>query len=136
MDIGAVRQAMANALAPLEVQVNPYMLASPTPPGVQIPPPAVTAYDFAVGIHEWEFIVQGFVALSASDIGSQKLLDKMCQPGGATSVRALLEADRTLAGTVDNLHVVSQEKARTVEPQGGIPLLLVEWRVQVYANGG
>jgi hypothetical protein len=137
MNIGAVRQAIASALAPIPgVQINPYALANPTPPGIQILPPSV-AYDFAMsgGVDEWTFVIQGFVSLS-SDIGTQKKLDALCAPTGATSVKTLLEADKTLGGRVHALRVVSQDPGKVVERGGGNPMLLVEWRVQIFANGG
>lgn len=128
---------MADALSVIDdVQVNPYALAQPTPPGLQILPPG-TEYDssFHRGLDEWTFTVQGFVALT-SDIGSQILLDEMCAPAGATSVKAALEADVTLGGSVQSLHVQEQTAGRVIDAAGGgSPMLLVEWRVQVFGLG-
>lgn len=136
MNIAAVRSAMASTLdaAIAGVQVNAYALAQPTPPGIQILPPGVQ-YDrtFQPGLDEWTFIVQAFVSLSA-DIGSQKLLDSLCAPSGAGSVKDALEADRTLGGTVQALWVTSQSPGQQVSRPEGNPMLLVEWTVQVFAN--
>ena len=120
---------MATALGTItDVQVNAYALAQPTPPGIQILPPAVE-YDSAFhrGIDEWTFTVQGFVSLT-SDIGSQQVLDGLCAPSGSSSVKAALEADNTLGGVVQSLRVVEQSPGRVVDvPGGGSPVLLVEW---------
>jgi len=138
MNLPAVRQAIADALQMDGVQVSPYVLAQPTPPGIQIPPPSVS-YSYTMGstgsgLNEWEFIIQGFVSLN-SDIGAQQLLDDMCATSGSRSVRALLEADRTLGGTVETLVVTVQDPGRQVEQPPGNPMLLVEWHVTIYAKG-
>ena len=131
---------MASALAPIStalggVQVNPYALAQPTPPGLQILSGG-NDYDQAMvrGLDRWTFVIQGFVALNA-DIGSQVVLDQLCLPSGSKSVKAALEADRTLSVNVESLHVLSQSPARVVETGSGNPMLLVEWTVQILAKG-
>lgn len=136
MNVATVRTAMAAALGSIsDVQVNPYALSQPTPPGLQILPPGVQ-YDRAMhrGLDEWTFMVQGFVAFS-TDIGSQVLLDQMCQPSGSRSVKAALEADPTLGGAVGSLHVIEQSPGSVVQlPNTGSQMLLVEWKVQVMAS--
>lgn len=137
MNIGAVRQAMETTLDVIPgVNVNAYVQAQPTPPGIQILPPSVV-YDYAMGIggfSKWTVIIQGFVALT-SDIGAQKLLDTMCAPAGSNSVKALLEADKTLGGLIDTLQVADQTPARQVEQPPGNPMLLVEWHLSITAKG-
>jgi hypothetical protein len=86
------------------------------------------------GLDEWTFVIQGFVSLN-SDVGSQVLLDQMCAPSGSGSVKAALEADKTLGGVVQSLHVVSQSAGRVVETGAGSPMLLVEWQVQLLSKG-
>lgn len=139
MNIDDVRLQMATALDAIpDVQVSAYVLASPTPPAIQIFPPGVM-YDYSMGstnegLSEWTFMVQAFVALT-TDIGSQKLLDRLCAPSGGASVKSILEADKTLQATVSTLHVIEQTPGRVVQPIQGSPLLTVEWRVVVYAKG-
>ena len=136
MNLSAVRGDMAAALEGIEgVQVSPYALAQPTPPGIQIIPPGVT-YDLAMhrGYDDWLFVVQGFVALT-TDVGSQVLLDQMCAPAGVSSIKAALELDRTLGGIVQDLHVLDQSPGRVADYAGVSPMLLVEWRVKVIALG-
>src|SRR5262245_66358964 len=127
-DIPAIREAIRAKLDPIPgVQVSAYALADPTPPGIQIPPPGA-AYDYSMGstgagLNQWQFIIQGFVALTG-DIGPQKKLDAMCAPSGASSVKALLEADRTLGGIVDSVQVTEQSPGRQVDNGSGKPPLL------------
>src|SRR5262245_1561052 len=138
MNLALVREAMAEALEGTGVNVSPYVLAQPTPPGIQIPPPAVVynyTYGTTNGLNEWTFLIQGFVSLN-SDRGAQVLLDELCAQTGPLSVKALLEADTTLGGLVDVLTVTDQSPGRQVEQPPGNPMLLVEWHVTVIAKGG
>lgn len=132
MNVALVRASLAAVLEQDGVQTSAYVLAQPTPPGIQILPPA-PVYDFSVGHHDWTFTVQAFVALN-SDIGAQIMLDEMCATTGARSVKALLEADRTLGGLVDSLTVRDQTMARQVEQPPGNPMLLVEWHLTIYGG--
>jgi hypothetical protein len=137
VNVSDVRKAIAAALAPIseELNVNPYAAAQPVAPGIQIIPPGV-AYDYSFQreLDEWTFVIQGFVALT-DEVASQALLDELCTPGGPASVKDLIEADRTLGGTVATLRVLDQSPGRMVERAGSGPMLLVEWRLQVFAKG-
>ena len=84
MNVNAVRHAIAEALATPAMHVSAYAHSQPTPPGVQILPPAVT-YDLTMarGHDEWVFTIQGFV--SGSDLGSQRLLDELIDTQGEFS---------------------------------------------------
>lgn len=119
-----------------DVNVSPYASSQPVAPGIQILPPGVE-YDvsFNRGLDNWTFTVQGFVSLN-EDISTQQLLDEFCASTGSGSVKGALEADRTLGGTCETLHVISQSPGVQVNPGGSGPMLLVEWRVMIYANGG
>lgn len=135
MDIAAVRAAMEVKLQPLEANVNPYASSNPTPPGVQIIPPGVE-YDRAMrrGLDEWTFTIQAFVSFG-EEFSAQQNLDAMCSPSGTQSIKALLEADTTLNGTVSNLRVMRQSQGKQVQTLGGHPMLLVEFEIQVFAGG-
>lgn len=137
MNVADVRAGLAAALGVIsDVQISPYVLSQPTPPTLQIIPPSVQ-YDLAMhrGLDEWMFTVQGLVAFS-TDLGPQLLLDAMCAPTGASSVKAALEADRTLGGVVGDLHVLEQlPGALYTHPNTGSQMLLVEWRVKVLVTG-
>lgn len=135
-DLASIRKALATALQSIDnVQVNAYALSQPTPPGLQVIPPGI-AYDKAMhrGLDLWTFIVQGFVSFT-NDIGSQQLLDQLCATSGANSVKRAIESDRSLGGVVQQATVIEQTPGRMVEQANGNPLLLVEWRVEIYATG-
>lgn len=134
IDVGAIRRAMADALAPLVAgNASAYVLAQPTPPGVQILSPAIV-YDYTMhrGLDQWNFIVQGFVAIDA-DIGSQMILDELLTP--TSGVKGLLEADATLAALVENVHVTDQSEPIQTTAADGRPMLVVEWRVSMIVEG-
>lgn len=133
--ITAIRAAMASVLSPIEANVSDYASANPTPPAIQIVPPAVE-YDRAMhrGVDEWTFIIQAMVAFT-EEASSQQLLDEVCLPSGSTSIKALLEADTTLGGTCLNLRVLRQSEGKQFVTPGGSPMLVVEFTVQVFAGG-
>jgi len=138
VNIAAVRSAMADTLDMDGVQVSPYVLAQPTPPGIQIIPPGVV-FNYSMnslldGLNEWTFVVQAFVSLN-SDVGAQMLLDELCAPSGTQSVRGLLESSNNLGGLVEDLTVTDQTPGRQVEQPPGNPMLLVEWHVTLRAKG-
>jgi hypothetical protein len=137
MQIAAVRAAIAATLEDIsdELNVNPYVSSQPVAPGFQILPPGV-AYDFSYQreLDEWTWIVQGFVALT-EDISSQVLLDELCDTSSPNSVKGRIEADLTLGNTVNTLRVLDQSPGRMVDRGGGSPMLLVEWRLQIFAKG-
>ena len=135
MNVNAVRHAIAEALEHPAMQVNAYAHSQPTPPGLQILPPTVV-FDTAMvrGMDTWTFRVQGFV--SGNDRGPQRLLDEFIDTQGDSSVKARLEADKTLGGLVEDLRVTEQTEPRMVESaSGGNPMLVVEWNVLIYGRG-
>lgn len=128
-----IREGLAVNLSTISgVQVSAYMLAAPTPPAIHIVPPAVE-YHLAMqgGLGRLTFTVQAFVAFG-TDIGAQKLLDTMRAPTGTQSVKAALEADRTLANVVKDLLVRSSDEPVIVTlPTSGTQLLSCDWTVTV-----
>lgn len=138
--LAAIRKGLAANLAPLapNCQVSAYVLANPTPPCVQLYPGGPAGdiiYDltFRRGLDMWPFTVEALVSLTA-DIGSQVNLDAMLDPSGPQSIKQLLEADQTLGGLVDNVHVVRFSGYRPVTLEGRGPLLAAEFHVEVLAG--
>jgi hypothetical protein len=114
-------------------QVSPYMISSPTLPTVWVKGPADVEYHQASqnGMSTWTLIVQAFTNLAA-DIGGQEKLDPLCEETGALSVKALIEAEPTLGGQVDDLIVRTLGNYDTYSLAGvGQPVLGVEWTVDV-----
>ena len=132
--IAQIREGIATNLATIaDVQVSAYMLAQPTPPAIHVLPGEIS-YDRASarGLDEVMMLVQAFVAFS-SDIGAQKRLDTMLAPSGAGSVKAAIESDPTLGGTVSDLHVRSASGYRSLLVEGRGLVLVVEWTVYIMA---
>jgi hypothetical protein len=77
------------------------------------------------------FVVSVVVGRSA-DRTAQTALDVYLSDEGATSVRAALEADRSLGGVVSNLLVESASNISTMDGNDAT-YLMVDFRVVVYA---
>lgn len=117
-------------------QVSAYMLSAPTPPSIYVYPQQVD-YDGTMqrGMDAWTFTVQAFVGLT-SDIGAQKKLDLMLAPTGTNSVKASVEADRTLGGKASDLRVTEATGYRVYTLEGARgPVLGCEWTVDVIVDG-
>lgn len=111
------------------------MLANPTPPTLQVFP-AEVEYDasMARGFDRWTLTVQAYVG-SQTDKGAQLKLDTLLAPSGASSVKARVEADRTLGGVVDDCRVVGCSGYRVYVHPNGTAVLGAEWTVELYASG-
>lgn len=119
-----------------DVQVSAYMLAAPTPPAIHVLPEEIT-YDAAMrrGLDTWQMTVQAFVGV-VSDVGAQKRLDLMLAPTGANSVKAAVEADRTLGGKCDDLRVARATGYQVYSLAGQQGAVLgCEWTVEIIATG-
>lgn len=127
-----IRVALAAALAPLDFQVEPWVLAKPTPPCAYVTVGA-EQYDQAMGHghHDYTFVIFVLVPLS-TDVGAQKELGYMLADTGTKSVKALVEADRTLGGVVTFLWVPERTGERVYRLEDS-PALGAEWTVDVKA---
>lgn len=129
-----IRAGLAANLASIaDTQISAYMLASPTPPVIQVLPERVE-YHGAMqnGLERNRYTVQAFVGFT-SDVGAQKKLDKMLEPTGATSVKAAVESDATLAGVVEHLTVTEATGYRVYALEGARgPVLGCEWTVEIF----
>lgn len=133
-DLTAIREAIAAALEVSfgdSMQISAEMLSNPTPPSAHVFPDE-TDYHKAMGngAEDWNLIVQVFVA-TTSDIGAQRLLDSMLASTGAGSVKAAIEADRTLGGLVSGLKVRKTSGYRVYQRALGDPLLGADWHLTV-----
>lgn len=144
-DYDLIANALADSLSGITgVQESAYLLGNPTPPAAEVQF-GDTEYDQAFGRgHDRVLaIVRVFVGFS-SDIGSFKRLRPMMNNSGSESVKAAIEADRTLGGLVQSLRVTKMTgekgflrevtgKAGRGSAQG--PLLGAEWTVEMLVPG-
>ncbi len=103
-----IRAGLATNLSALaDCQVSPYQLDNPSPPMIQVMGLEEVLYDQAMarGLDEITVILQAFAGTPA-DRTAQELLDAWQTGFGGTSVKAAVEADRTLGGLVDDLQVM------------------------------
>jgi len=140
-DLAGIRAGIAANLAtlsgaPANVQISAYMLGNPTPPTLQVMGPDQIDYDLAMqrGLDEWRFIVQGFVG-AMTDRGAQVNLDAWLAPTGSLSVKAAIEADRTLGGSVQDSYVESASGYKIYQLDAGHQVLGAEWTIRLLALG-
>jgi|SRR5581483_359206 len=123
--------ANLKAAYPGTVQVNKYVLSTPTPPALQIRSGPVN-YDLAMhrGLDDLTMIVQ---ALTQRSEAGQAQIDLWIAsgPGG---VKAAIESDRTLGGTVNDARVESVSELAVVNINQ-VDLLVVEFSVKTYPEG-
>jgi len=127
-----IRAALAAALAAeysATWNISPYLLAAPNPPQIEIVSGAVD-YDLAMGrgldlIH---YTVRAMVQ-HGSDLSGQINLDSLLDGTTATGMKAVLEADKTLGGVVEDLRVTEASELK-VYPQGDF--IGIEWIVEIY----
>lgn len=128
---GDIRAGIVSSLSSLGVQSTGYLVASPTPPVIEVYPGEVN-YDDTLqrGVDTALFMVRVSVATSL-DRGAQERLDEYLGRTGAASVKALVEADRTLGGVVKDLRVESATGHQVASVEGTL-VLSATWSVRVY----
>jgi hypothetical protein len=142
--LSAIRAGLVTNLNPLkasyrDMQISPYVLSNPTPPVIWVKPGVgnVTEYHQSMetvgnpdGQFTWTMTVQAFVA-GGGDKTAQILLDELLDTRGTHSVKAAIEADKTLGGAAEDLIVrrcISYQEYQ--RPDGSI-VLGAEWIVEV-----
>lgn len=144
-DLAAIRAGITKVLSVAfpNAQVTGYLLENPYPPAFEVEigggsSAGSVIFDHAMsrGLDEWWFTVRGF-ASSGTDKGAQQSLDKWLNSTGPDSVKAALEADRTLDGTVNDSRVTRVHHIRSFEPVAspGTRMYGAEWTLHVYAPG-
>lgn len=132
-----IRVAVADALKQGigGAQVSGYMLANPVTPCLHVfPDEAVFDTAMARGADTWALKVQAYVGFVDAE-GAQRRLDLWIAPSGPESVKALVEADRTLGGLVHDVRVTDCSGYRLYTGPDGRTVLGAEWSLQVLASG-
>lgn len=127
-----IRTALAAALSAefsSDWNISPYLLASPNPPQIEIVSGPVD-YDLAMGrgLDLIRYIVRALVQ-HGSDLSGQVNLDSLLDGSSASGMKAVLEADKTLGGVVEDLRVTEASELK-VYPQGDF--IGIEWIVELY----
>jgi hypothetical protein len=135
-DLAAIRTALAANLSTIpDLQVSAYVLSNPTPPSaVVFAGPTEFDKAFGRGMDMLVFMVRVVVA-AVSDISAVVNLDPYMAGSGARSIKAAIESDSTLGGSVFDVSVVGTDGEQIYTFEGRPPALGAEFRVEVTAHG-
>lgn len=137
-DTEAIREALAASLESIpDLGQSPYVLGNPTPPYAEVEPGPVQ-FDKAMGrgLDAMKFIIRVLMPASL-DRGVQKALDRYRDGSGEYSIKAAVEADRTLGGAAADTRVseLSGYKRYQSPERSNLTHLGCEWTVEVFAPG-
>lgn len=133
MALSDIRAAMGTALAEVpNLRVRELIPALVTPPMAVVQPSSIE-YDLNAqnGVNRYLFTVTVFV-VKADDRAAQLRVDPFVAPTGSGSIKAALEADRTLGGVVNTLRVTDVNNYSS-QDANDIIYLAVDFQVEVYA---
>jgi len=133
MALSDIRTAMGSALSAVPgLRVREVLPSLLTPPMAVIAPNQIE-YDLNAqnGLHRYTFTVSVFV-VKADDRAAQLKVDPYVAPTGTGSVKAALEADRTLGGVVNTLRVTAVNNYSSTDAND-VLYLAVDFEVEVYA---
>lgn len=131
--VSQVSQALRTALQAVQgLRVVEYIPDSLNPPMATVGVDTVNYHGaFRGGLPQYMFTVSVVVA-RASDRIAQKRLDDYLSYDGPTSIRAAIEADTSLCGTVQTCQVISGGNVTNINVND-VVYLMVDFTVQVYA---
>ena len=128
-----MRTGLATNLATIAgLRTSDYVPDDPKPPVAVVMPPTIK-FDLAMGrgLDEYEFVVTVIVGRQ-SERAAQRLLDSLCAPTGAGSIKTAIESNRSLAGQCQDLRVTEMRRISSLIIDQ-ITYLAAEFTVQVYA---
>lgn len=134
MSVGTIRTGLATRLGTISgLRSSSFVPDNPTPPIAVVVPERVD-FDTAMGrgLDTLTFNVV-VIAQRASERGAQNLLDGYCSSTGSASIKAAIEADKTLGGSASDCRVTSMT---TYGPLviGEVTYLAATFQVSVLAN--
>jgi len=133
MALSDIRAAMGTALSAVpNLRVRELIPALVTPPMAVVSPSSIE-YDLNAqnGVNRYLFTVTVFV-VKADDRAAQLRVDPFVAPTGTGSIKAALEADRTLGGVVNTLRVTDVNNYSSADAND-VLYLAVDFQVEVYA---
>jgi len=132
-DIAAIRQAVADAMKVIPgLNATPYQMSTPELPTAHVSRGPFT-YDQALqgGVNNLTLTITAYVAQISAQ-GAQALLDRFLEEDGVYSIKQAVEADTTLGGLVQDLHVTGATGETSYAREQGGPVLGSNWTVQVW----
>lgn len=136
MDVTAVFQGLSDAADEIEgLRCFPFMPDSITPPTFYVLELEI-AFDqtFQRGVDDFNPITCRLLASRATDKYGQKQLEQYMKGSGALSIKAAIEADRTLGGACDSLQVTGVRGMGQYE-HAGITYYGADFLVRVIGRG-
>jgi hypothetical protein len=130
-----LRTGLANRLATINgLRSSAYIPDNPQPPVAVVMPGRIT-YDqaFGRGSDEYQFTIMLIVGRVA-DRASQTTLDTYCESSGSRSVKAAIEADRSLGGKALDCRVTEMTNQGSLAI-GDVTYHTAEFSVTVIAAG-
>jgi len=114
--------------------VSGYFLSKPEPPQIDLLYGPVV-YDTAMrgGNHDVKLVLRATVQWGEAT-SAQQALDGLMDSSGSSSLKAALEADKTLGGTIDYIRVTEVSEPK-VYPTAGSDVVGVEFTVEVGPSG-
>lgn len=138
--IADIRVGIADAIkAGLpNVKCTGFLLENPTSPAIEVELASIT-YDLSMGrgLDDYTFTIRGFASSGVLDEMAQRTLDTWLASTGTSSVKAALESDPTLGGTVNRARVERTGPIRTYTPisSPGSTFFGAEWTLRCHAPG-
>lgn len=136
-DIRAGIAANIKAVIP-ECTCTGYLLESPNSPAFEVEF-AGKVYDRSMhrGLDEWAFTIRGLASSSLLDQEAQRKLDTWLASSGGVSIKAALEADKTLGGSVSDSFVQRVGPVREFTPisSPGTKYYGAEWVLVAVTSG-
>lgn len=132
-DLSAIRSGLVANLNTIPgLRADAYPVDNPNPPVALVELDSVE-YDQAMkgGLTLYNFLITVIVG-RAAEREQQRKLDLYLQPTGEQSVKAGVESDRSLSGTVQDLRVVSAGSTGSIQLNDQT-YLAAEFTVTVYA---
>lgn len=132
-DLSAIRAGLVANLNTIPgLRADAYLVDNPNPPVALVELDSVE-YDQAMkgGLTLYNFLVTVIVG-RAAEREQQRKLDLYLQPTGEQSVKAGVESDRSLSGTIQDLRVVSAGSTGSIQLNDQT-YLAAEFTVTVYA---
>lgn len=133
-ELSAIRTALAEKIGSIIGLRTAATVPDQVNPPIAVIIPERVTYDeaYARGLVVYTFIVQVVVG-KVSERTAQNRLDGFVNPTGATSIKAAIEADKSLGGVVFDSRV-TEMTTYTVVQIGDIAYLSCEFRVTVLAD--